>query len=149
MVAVIAWVHRMSSQVLSGSSPFTEDDFVAHFSVGNDTFADEFRSKRNGKTDTDAKATSKKQARSSKPPPGAKMDTWELVVDDEDETVTQRMRLDQEAFTAYRNHYSFGWPLPPMEDNIVAFHREDNDNSFEQERLARSGFLPVGSNQQE
>jgi hypothetical protein len=43
----------------------------------------------------------------------------ELTAEAEDEIVAQRIRMDQEAFTVYRNHYNLGWPLPPVERNLV------------------------------
>jgi hypothetical protein len=144
MVAVIAWVHLMSSQVLSESSTFSEENFVAKFSVGKEIFSDEFRKqKRTNNANTKQKPSNKRLAGSQPAPepkkPKMDMD-MELVAEAEDETVAQRMRSDQEAFAVYRNHYNFGWPLPPMEQNLGFAQQEDNDN-LRQERLARAGLV--------
>jgi hypothetical protein len=144
MVAVIAWVHLMSSQVLSESSTFSEENFVAKFSVGKEIFSDEFRKqKRTNNANTKQKPSNKRLAGSQPAPepkkPKMDMD-MELVAEAEDETVAQRMRSDQEAFAVYRNHYNFGWPLPPMEQNLGFAQQEDSDN-LRQERLARAGLV--------
>lgn len=141
MVAVIAWVHLMSSQVLSDSSTFSEESFVAKFSVGEETFSDEFRKQKWTNNANTKQNPSNKRLAGSKPAPESKMDMdMELVAEAEDEIVAQRMRSDQEAFAVYRNHYNFGWPLPPMEQNLGFAQQEDNDN-LRQERLARADLV--------
>ena len=149
MVAVIAWVHFMSTYALSDESKFSEESFVAKFSIGDLTFADEFQKQKraSGNMNVNKSAKSKRNKGSRKKAPEPRLDSAaaeQLIAEVEDEIVSQKRKLDHEAFVAYRNHYNFGWPLPPMERNLgVATSQQDND-SFRQERLARAGFVGTG-----
>jgi hypothetical protein len=135
MVAIIAWVHFMSLHGISNDSSFSEKSFIEKFSVGQDSFADDFLKQKRVNNLNSKQKSRKKRPQSTKTSPEQLL---ELVVDDEeDEVVAQRLRMKQEAFATYRNHYNFGWPLPPMETNLVG---HINDESLQQERLARAGL---------
>jgi hypothetical protein len=139
MVAVIAWVHLMSSQVLSESSTFSEESFIGKFSIEKETFASEFRKqKRTNNMNTTQNPSNKRQAGSGPAPKQTVDMEMKLIAETEDEVVAQRIRSDQEAFVAYRNHYNLGWPLPLMIRNLVV--RQEAD-SLRQERLARAGLV--------
>ena len=111
MVAVIAWVHFMSSQLLSDKSTFSEESFAAKFAVGKESFADEFlKQKRTSHANADPKPKSKRKMGPRKAATGPPTETADMILvgEAEDEIVRLKRKMDREAFAVYRNHYDFG-----------------------------------------